>query len=51
MTAIKTLSSVVSSDFKANEIEVGIATVGQPLFRKLPETRVEELLNEMNDMM
>lgn len=36
-TAIKTLSSVVSSDFRASEIEVAVATVGQPLFRKLSE--------------
>ena len=51
ITAIKTLNSVISSDFKASDIEVGIATTQQPLFRKLEESRVEELLNEMNDML
>lgn len=51
ITAIKTLSSVISSDFKASDIEVGIATVEQPLFRKLEEAKVEALLNEMNDML
>ena len=50
-TAIKTLSTVVSSDFRANEIEVGIATVGQPLFRKLTESEIDTVLNEMADAM
>ena len=50
-TAIKTLSTVVSSDFRANEIEVGIATVGQPYFRKLAESEIDTVLNEMADAM
>ena len=50
-TAIKTLSQIVSSDFKANEVEVGIATVAQPYFRKLKESEIEEVLNEMADAM
>ena len=50
-TAIKTLSTVVSSDFRANEIEVGVATVGQPLFRKLSEQEIDTVLNEMADAM
>ena len=50
-TAIKTLSTVVSSDFRANEIEVGIATVGQPMFRKLSEQEIDTVLNEMADAM
>lgn len=50
-TAVKTLSTVVSSDFRANEIEVGIATVGQPLFRKLTEQEIDTVLNEMADAM
>jgi len=50
-TAVKTLSTVVSSDFRANEIEVGIATVGQPLFRKLTESEIDTVLNEMADAM
>jgi len=49
--AIKTLSAVVSSDFRANEIEVGISTVGQPLFRKLTIQEVETVLNDMADAM
>jgi len=49
--AIKTLSSVASSDFRANEIEVGVATVGQPLFRKLQEREIEAVLNTMADAM
>ena len=50
-TAIKTLSTVVSSDFRANEIEVAVATVGQPLFRKLNEQEIEQILNDMADAM
>ena len=49
--AIKTLSSIVSSDFKANEIEIGVATVDKPAFRKLKEGEVEDILNEMADDM
>ena len=49
--AIKTLSTVVSSDFRANEIEVGVATVGSPLFRKLGEEEIETVLNDMADAM
>jgi len=36
-TAIQVLQTVVSSDFKASEIEVGISTAAHPLFRKLTE--------------
>ena len=48
---MKTLSAVVSSDFRAHEIEVGVATVGQPLFRKLSEQEIDTVLNEMVDAM
>lgn len=50
-TAVKTLSTVVSSDFRANEIEVGVATVDKPLFRKLTEAEIETVLNELADGM
>jgi len=50
-TAIKTLSQIVSSDFKANEIEIGVATVDKPHFRKLKEAEIEDILNEMADGM
>lgn len=49
--AIKTLSAVISSDFRASEIEVGVATVGSPLFRKLSEAEIDTVLNEMADAM
>ena len=48
-TCIKTLSSIVSSDFKANEIEIGICTVDKPSFRKLSEEEIDAILNEMAD--
>ena len=37
-TAIKTLSQIVSSDFKANEIEIGICSTDKPMFKKLTES-------------
>jgi hypothetical protein len=39
----------VSSDFKASDIEVGIATVNKPLFRKLKVAEVEAVLSEMHE--
>ena len=36
MTAIRTLQTVISTDFKSNEIEVGFASVENPRFRVLP---------------
>ena len=47
--AINTLQTVVSSDFKADEIEVAIATRENPRFRKLGEQEVETILNELAD--
>ena len=47
--AIKVLQAVVSSDFKASDIEVGIATVSKPPFRKLKVSEVEAVLAEMHD--
>jgi 20S proteasome subunit alpha 1 len=40
---------VISSDFKASEIEVGIATKENPRFRKLTEQEIENYLNELAD--
>ena len=47
--AIKVLQAVVSSDFKASDIEVGIATVNKPLFRKLKVAEVEAVLSEIHE--
>jgi 20S proteasome subunit alpha 1 len=41
------LQTVVSTDFKANEIEVGFASVDQPKFRKLTEEEVDAILNSI----
>lgn len=49
--AIKVLQAVCSTDFKASDIEVGIATVQAPRFRKLAEAEVENVLTEMHDAM
>ncbi len=40
--AIQTLMTVVSSDFKASDIEVGVASVDKPRFVKLADEEVEE---------
>jgi 20S proteasome subunit alpha 1 len=44
-TAIRVLQTVISTDFKANEIEVGFATVDHPRFRKLTEEEIDAILN------
>ena len=43
------LQTVISSDFEANEIEVGIATHDNPRFRKMTELEIENYLNELAD--
>jgi 20S proteasome subunit alpha 1 len=48
-TAIQVLQTVVSSDFKSNEIEIGISTASNPQFRKLTEQEIEGFLNDLAD--
>jgi len=48
-TAIRVLQSVVNSDFKASDIEVGFSSVSEPLFRKLKVAEIEAVLAEMHD--
>jgi 20S proteasome subunit alpha 1 len=48
-TAIQVLQTVISSDFKANEIEIGISTAAHPQFRKLTEAEIEQFLNDLAD--
>lgn len=43
------LQAVISSDFKADEIEVGFASVDKPRFRKLSFQEIDTVLNEMAD--
>jgi len=43
------LQTVISTDFKANDIEIGIATAQNPRFRKLTEQEIEAYLNELAD--
>ena len=47
--AIQVLQTVISSDFKANEIEIGVSTAAHPQFRKLTEQEIEQFLNELAD--
>ena len=48
-TAITVLQAVTSSDFKANEVEVGYCNVENPRFRKLTEAEIENVLNDLAD--
>jgi 20S proteasome subunit alpha 1 len=48
-TAIQVLQTVVSSDFKSSEIEIGISTAAHPQFRKLTEQEIEGFLNDLAD--
>ena len=48
-TAIRVLQAVISSDFKADEIEVGFASNDNPRFRKLSVEEVDKVLNTMAD--
>jgi hypothetical protein len=43
------LQAVTSSDFKANEVEIGYCNVENPRFRKLTETEIENVLNDLAD--
>ena len=45
--AIKVLQAVCSTDFKANDIEVGYASVAEPRFRKMGDEEVEAVLSDM----
>ena len=47
--AIQVLQTVISSDFKANEIEIGVSTAAHPQFRKLTEQEIEQALNALAD--
>ena len=47
--AIQVLQTVISSDFKANEIEIAIATNDNPRFRRLTEQEIETYLNDLAD--
>ena len=48
-TAISSISTVIGTDFKKNEIEVGYATADKPYFRKLSEEEIEAHLNVIAD--
>ena len=46
-SAISILQQVASADFKATDIEIGMATTEQPRFVSLSEEEIERTLNEM----
>ena len=43
------LQAVTSSDFKADEVEIGYCNVDQPKFRKLAENEIEAVLTDLAD--
>ena len=48
--AIMCLQNVISTDFKSNELEIGIATSDDIFFRKLTEEEIEAQLNAIADL-
>ena len=49
-TAIMCLQNVISTDFKANELEIGIATTDDIFFRKMSDQEIDGHLNAIADM-
>jgi len=43
--AIATLQNVISSDFKATDVEVGVVSKSRPKFQKLSVEEIESHLN------
>ena len=46
---MQVLQAVVSSDFKASDIEIGYCNVENPKFRQLTEGEIENVLNDLAD--
>lgn len=47
--AITTLSTVLSTDFKATEIEIGVVTSTEPAFRKLSVEEIDSALQRLGE--
>lgn len=47
--AISALQTVISTDFKSHEIEVGVASTASKFFKKLTETEIDRHLNVIAD--
>ena len=44
---VSALQSVLSADFKGTEIEVGVVSADQPIFRQLSPDEIEEVLTNI----
>ncbi|KAK4055610.1 Proteasome subunit YC7alpha/Y8 (protease yscE subunit 7) [Microbotryomycetes sp. JL201] len=47
--ALKTLSTVLATDLKATEVEVGVTTKDDPKFRKLTTAQIDEALQRLGE--
>jgi 20S proteasome subunit alpha 1 len=46
--AVTALQTVIGQEFKANDIEIGVATTKNPKFTKLSAEQIEFYLNEVS---
>lgn len=47
--AITTLSTVTSTEYKANEIEIGVVTAESPKFRKMSQDEIDGHLQRLGE--
>jgi len=47
--AINCMQTILSTELKKTDIEVGIVTIADPLFRRLEEDKIEEHLTEISE--
>ena len=49
ITALDMLQNVVGSDFKATDVEIGVVSLDNPMFRTLKEDEIEQYLAVIAD--
>jgi len=47
--AVTTLQNVLALDFKPNEIEIGVLSKDNPVFRKLTTAEIEHILTQISE--
>lgn len=48
--AIQTIQSVMGQEYKATDLQIGIATLGNPTFKKLSQSEIEHHLTEVSKL-